>query len=64
MFSNTLVVSVDDAEADDVTLFVKDLEALGAVRGGEAGDDANLAEDAHRSDIDEAAHHRPNGDDW
>ena len=40
------VVAADDAEADDVALVVEDLQALGAVVGGEAGDDLDLAEGA------------------
>lgn len=73
------VVATDDAEADDVTLFIEDLEALGAAPGGEAGDDADLAEGAHVAvahddvaaldevlvglGVVEAAHHGPDGDD-
>ena len=55
------VVSADDTEANDVMLFVKDLEALGAACGGEAGDNADLEEGAHRPDDDEAAQHGPDG---
>nr|GLL26964.1 hypothetical protein VIGAN_04129500 [Ipomoea trifida] len=73
------VVAVDDAEADDVALLVEDLEPLGAAAGGEAGDDADLAEGAHvavpHDDVAalhevlvglrvvEAADHGPNGGD-
>jgi hypothetical protein len=57
------VVSADDAEANDVMLFVEDHEALGAARGGEAGDDVDLAEGAHGPNGDKAAHHGPDGDD-
>jgi len=38
------VVPADDAEADDVALVVEDLEALGAPRCGEAGDDVDFPE--------------------
>lgn len=41
------VVATNNAEADDVALFVKDLEPLGASRSGKARDDMHFAEGAH-----------------
>lgn len=38
------VIPTDDAEADDMSLVVEDIETLGGARGGEAGDDVNLTE--------------------
>ncbi|KAL6998452.1 hypothetical protein U1Q18_008579 [Sarracenia purpurea var. burkii] len=74
------VVATDDAEADDVPLVVEDLEALGAVRGGEAGDEVdfpNGADSAVAVDevaaldevlvrlwVVEAADDGPDGGDW
>jgi hypothetical protein len=58
-FSNTSMVSTNNAEAIDVTLFVEDFKALGAVHDEEDKDDANL----DRPDGDEAAHHGPDDDD-
>ena len=47
------MVSADDVEVDDVTLFIEDLEALGAARGGATENDANLGEGAHGPDNDD-----------
>lgn len=51
------MVPADDAEADDVSLVVEDLEALGAGPRGEAGDHVDLSEsaDVAVSDYDLAA---------
>jgi hypothetical protein len=53
------MVSTNNAEAIDVTLFVEDLKALGVAHDEEDKDDANL----DRPDGDEAVHHGPDDDD-
>ena len=40
------MVAADHAEGDDVAAVIEEVEALGADGGGEAGDDADLAEGA------------------
>ena len=40
------MVTANNTEADHVAFVVEDLEALGAVSGGESGDDVDLAESA------------------
>lgn len=41
------MVAAYNAETDNVSLIVKDLKSLGATRGGETGDDADLPDGAN-----------------
>lgn len=41
------MVPTNDAEADNVSLVIEDLESLPTVSGGEAGDDVDFPEGTH-----------------